>query len=166
MRYANHQEKTASGSNDYRNAAIKKRVPFMSNAMKKRFNLMLPLVVILAGAAAAFAIDVKPGTWGGRGIVFVVEKNSATIQLDCGSATISSRVRTGKDQKFTATGLYTRRAFGPVLRDALPRPQRARFEGQVTGKKMRLKVTLVDSGDVIGDFTLERGKQGQLTRCY
>ena len=135
-------------------------------AMKKPFNLLLLLVVILAGSAAAFAIDVKPGTWGGRGIVIVVGKNSATIELDCASAAISSRLRTGKGQKFTATGLLTRRAFGPIRLDALPKAQRARFVGEVTGKQMRLKITLVDSGEIVGSFILEHGKQGHLVRCY
>ena len=111
-------------------------------------------------------IDVKPGSWGGRGISLVVEKNSAAVDLDFGSATISSRLRTRKDGKFITVGLLTRSGPGPIRLDALPQPQPVRFEGKVTGKQMTLKITLVESGDVMGNYVLARGTQGRLVRMY
>ena len=112
------------------------------------------------------SLDVKRGIWGGRGISFVVEKNSSLIDLDCGKAAISSRLRARKDGKFSAIGIMTRSGPGPVMRDAPPRAQRVRFEGRVSGKQMTVKVTLADSGDLVGDYTLGRGAQSELTRCY
>ena len=112
------------------------------------------------------SLDVKRGIWGGRGISLVVEKNSYVIDLDCGKAAILTRLRIRKDGKFSAIGIMTRSGPGPVMRDAPPRAQRVRFEGRVSGKQMTIKVTLADSGDLVGDYTLERGAQSELTRCY
>lgn len=140
---------------------------FSSNELESvRMPLENQSVVLSKSMDQQNSLDVKKGIWGGRGIRFLVENSSAAIELDCGKATISSRVRTRKDGKFSAIGLMTRSGPGPVMRDAPPRTQRVRFEGKVTGKQMTVKVTLADSGDLVGDYILERGSQGELTRCY
>ena len=64
------------------------------------------------------------------------------------------------------TGLLTRNGPGPIRLDSLPRPQPVRFEGRVKGKQMNLKITLVDSGDLVGSYVLERGATGRLVKCY
>lgn len=110
--------------------------------------------------------DVKAGRWGGTGLLLSVEKRSATIEFECANATIASRLSTGKGGKFSATGTLTRRSFGPIRLDSMPQPQPARFEGKVTGIQMKLKVTLIETGELIGNYVLEHNKLGRMTRCY
>ena len=109
--------------------------------------------------------DVKPGNWGGPGISMVVEKSSATIEFDCADATISSRMKTDKSGKFTATGLLTRAGPGPIRLGVTPKAQQVRFEGKVTGKMMTMTVKFVESGEVIGKYSLEQDKPAKLRRC-
>ena len=110
--------------------------------------------------------DLKPGIWGGRGINIAVKTKSVSVDLDCGSVIISSRPKIGKDGKFVVTGLLTRSGPGPIRLDSLPQPQPVRIEGRVKGKQMNLKITLVDSGDLVGSYILERDATGRLVRCY
>ena len=109
--------------------------------------------------------DVKPGNWGGPGISMVVEKGSVSVEFDCASATISSRMKTARDGKFAVNGLITRDRPGPVRLDAMPKAEKVRFEGKVTGKQMTMTVKFVDSGEVIGKYTLEQDKPARLRRC-
>ena len=108
--------------------------------------------------------DVKPGNWGGQGIAMVVEKSSATIEFDCANATINSRMRI-KGGKFTVTGLLTRAGPGPVRLGFTPKAQEVLFEGKVTGKQMTMTVKFVESGEVIGKYSLEQDKPAKLRRC-
>ena len=149
----------------------------MKNAIAKRFFYLLLAAAIAVGFTPGLALadynigpqnsaDVKPGTWGGRGISLVVEKNSATIELDCAKVAISSRLRTGKGGRFAATGHLMRSGPGPIRLDSPPKPQPVRFAGRILRKQMTLKITLADSGEVVGTFALERDKQGELVRCF
>ncbi len=66
---------------------------------------------------------------------------------------------------FQADGFHTRESFGPVRLDNLPKPQPAHYEGKISGDTMTLVVTLTESKEKVGEFTLEHGKTGRLRKC-
>ncbi|MEQ1603229.1 MAG: hypothetical protein ABL999_00010 [Pyrinomonadaceae bacterium] len=113
----------------------------------------------------SLSIDIKPGTWGGQGIILTIGKGSSKIEMDCANATVSGPFRAKKGGKFRLTGSLTRQGFGPVLANALPKAQPAAFEGKVSGNRMTLKVVIVKTGEVYGTYDLEAGKPSEMTRC-
>ena len=110
-------------------------------------------------------IAIKPGTWGGTGLSFVVKKDAVEVEFDCATATIAHRLTADRTGKFTADGSLEREGPGPTRMDATPTKQKVRFTGAVHGKQMRLKVSFVDTGESIGSFTVELDKQPRLRKC-
>ncbi len=111
-------------------------------------------------------VAVKTGIWGGDGVIFEVKEKSVTIQYGCADGQIEQAFITDTAGNFTVNGYHTRQSGGPVLIDSQPSRQLARYEGKITGDKMRLKVTLTASKEVIGEFVLQRGNIPEITRCY
>ena len=109
--------------------------------------------------------DLKPGKWGGSGIVVTVEKKSTSMIFDCADAEIEGAFKTRKSGSFNLTGNFTQKGHGPIRLDDLPKSQSAKFTGKVTGKKMTLKITLTDTDEVIGEYTLERDKESKMHYC-
>ena len=108
---------------------------------------------------------VTPGNWGGSGIGVTIEKKAVKIQYDCAEGELRGPLKTDKAGNFKVEGLHTRHAFGPIRLNNLPKAEPALFEGKITGKVMKFKVTLIKTNEIVGEFTLERGKTGRLHRC-
>ena len=108
---------------------------------------------------------VAPGNWGGAGINLTVEKDGAKIEYDCAEAEIGEKLATDKRGNFNVEGSYLRHYPGAIRTKLLPKSQPAKFEGKISGETMMLKVTLTESGEEIGNYTLERGKTAKIHRC-
>lgn len=87
------------------------------------------------------------------------------INFDCADARIDRSFKTNKSGTFSLIGTFTQKGHGPIRINNLPKPQPAKFTGKVTGKKMTLKVTLTDTDEVVGEYTLERGKESKMHYC-
>lgn len=111
-------------------------------------------------------ISVPPGNWGATGINVAVEAASVRIEYDCADGEINQKFITDEKGNFSLSGFHTRLYPGAIRVDLLPKPQPARYQGKIAGETMRLKVTLTESGDVIGEFTLERDQTGRIRKCY
>lgn len=109
---------------------------------------------------------IAPSNWGGQSVSLTVERNSVKIEFDCAEAKIPQQLETDKKGNFSVNGTFTRHSPGPTRRDSPPQAEPARFEGKITGKSMKLKVTLVKTNEMLGEFSTERGKEPSLTRCY
>ena len=109
--------------------------------------------------------SVALGTWGGAHIRMTVTANGATIEYDCAQGEVASKLTLNAERKFSLTGSHMREGPGPI-RIGVTRPSRpARFDGQVNGDEMLLRVVLTDSNESIGDFILRRGSEGRLRKC-
>lgn len=111
------------------------------------------------------AVDIKPGRWGGRGVIFTVNSDSASIEFDCATATIPSPLRTKKDGSFEFFGSLFKQTFGPVSPNSIPKRQEARFTGQVNNDQMKLIVAILDPAEKFGEFSLKFGESPEMTRC-
>ena len=135
--------------------------------MKHRFGAT-PLLLLLLGASAtcraALTGPVSPGDWGGEHIGLVVTAGGATIEYDCASGTIDEAI-VATDGLFSAPGTHTRGHGGPIRQDEIPDKHPARYEGHVDGDTMILDVTLTDSGEKLGRYTLVRGRSAQVLKC-
>ncbi len=111
-------------------------------------------------------LAVPAGKWGAQGIILNVEEKGVTIEYECADGQIEQSLKMDVQGNFTVNGVHTRQRPGPIRADASQTRQPARYEGKILGDKMTLKVILTATQEVIGEFTLERGKTPLMTRCY
>jgi hypothetical protein len=136
--------------------------------MKHRFGVAPLLLLLLLGASAtcrgSLTGPVSRGDWGGEHIGLVVTTNGGTIEYDCASGTIDEEL-IARDGLFSASGTHIRGHGGPIRQDENPDKHPARYDGQINGETMTLDVTLTDSGEKLGRYTLVRGKPAQVFKC-
>ncbi len=114
------------------------------------------------------------GIWGATGIVLTVHESSVSIDLPCANANFTGRPKLNKKGEFDAAGRYNPEGPGALaIEPGKPEPsprkdarasQNARFHGKVTGKKLELTITLVESNEKLV-FSLEHGRAGRIFKC-
>ena len=135
--------------------------------MKHRFGTTPLLLLLIAASATCRGLLTGPvdhGDWGGQHIGLVVAANGATIEYDCASGTIDEPL-VATDGVFSAVGTHTRGHGGPIRQDEVPDKHPARYEGRIDGETMTLDVTLADSGEKLGRYTLVRGRPAHVLKC-
>ena len=105
------------------------------------------------------------GTWGAQGIAMEVTDNGAEIGYDCAHGSITEKIVLDGQGHFSARGRHVREHPGPTRIDEDQNGQPATYRGAVNGDTMNLTVTLTDSNETVGTFTLTRGRGGRLRRC-
>lgn len=108
---------------------------------------------------------VSSGTWGGSGIAVVIEPTSARIEYDCAHGEITESLTIDRNGYFDAKGIHVREMGGPIREDNPSKHEPARYTGRVSANTMTLKVTLTESGTVIGDYEVELGRNPRLHKC-
>lgn len=109
--------------------------------------------------------SVPLGTWGGEHIRIIVNADGASVEYDCAHGTLVGTLILNAENKFTITGSHMREGPGPIRIGITRKSRPARYEGKVTGDDMTLTVTLTDTDDEVGTFTLRRGSEGRLRKC-
>jgi len=108
--------------------------------------------------------DLK-GTWGAQGISMEVTDNGANLGYDCAHGSITEKIILDGQGHFSATGRHVRDHPGPLRSDEDQNGQRATYTGSVNGDTMNLTVTLSDSHETVGTYTLTHGRSGRIHRC-
>lgn len=104
------------------------------------------------------------GLWGGAHIRLEVNDRGAVVEYDCAHGSIDEQLTLDAEGRFEARGTYVRE--GGSIRVGIVRPVRpARYEGRVSGGQLNLTVTLTDTSQPAGSFTLTRGSEGRLRKC-
>ena len=67
--------------------------------------------------------------------------------------------------KLVVKGLYVREHPGPVREGEEGRGEPAVYSASLTGQTMTLTVTLSQTSETVGPFTLTHGKIGRLRKC-
>jgi len=106
-----------------------------------------------------------PGVWGGDHIRFEVTGAGASIEHDCAHATIEQPVALDSEGRFDSKATYVVERGGPIRRDRPPPVRPARYKGKVSGDTLTLNVTLTDTDEDAGSFTLTRGSEGRVMKC-
>jgi hypothetical protein len=109
---------------------------------------------------------VTPGVWGAAGVNLIIEDGGATIEYDCARAEITQKFSVNERGGFKLNGVYIRRNPGALRVKFQPQPQPAIFEGEISGNKMTLRVTLTETNKTLDQVVLERGKTARLHKCY
>lgn len=107
----------------------------------------------------------EKGGWGGEHIRLEVTDSGAEVEHDCAHGTIARPIVLDGDGRFDVKADFVVERGGPVRRDQPPTVRPARYAGRVEGDTMTLAVTLTDTGEDAGTFTLTRGSSGRLMKC-
>ncbi len=108
---------------------------------------------------------VPEGSWGGVHIGMEVTDKNTAIEFDCAHGTISEQLALDREGRFRAKGTYVREHGGPIREGETPVSHPAIYSGNVHSKAMTLTVTLTDSSENVGTFTLTQGSEGQVFKC-
>ena len=109
---------------------------------------------------------VPTGTWGGQGIALAVTDTGAHAELDCASGDIAAPLTVDGGGRFAADGVFIQERPGPVREGEEADRKPARYAGRVDGETMTLEVTLTESKQTVGTFTLRRGATPRVTKCH
>jgi hypothetical protein len=126
---------------------------------------ILLLIVGLSGCLSPEVPEVVSGEWGGEHLGLVVSDGGADLEYDCATGRITGAIRPDGSGRFSVIGLHFPGHGGP---DPIPDPHSARparYDGVVRGDKMTIVVTLTDTGDYLGTFTLIRGASPHVFKC-
>jgi hypothetical protein len=130
------------------------------------FSLIATLLLTGAGPCSKdLAGPITASEWGGEHIGLKISATGATLEYDCASGTIDQPIVATTDGNFVAQGTHTRGHGGPTRMDEIPDRHPARYDGWTDGETMRLSVTLTDTGDKLGSYTLVRGQTPRVFRC-
>jgi hypothetical protein len=105
------------------------------------------------------------GTWGGEHVRIKFRGQEADVEFDCAHGTITDPPNTDSASHFDLRGRYVREGPGPVRLNKPPVSQPARYSGSIKGNQISLSVTLTNTSQEIGTFTLTRGSQGLIRKC-
>jgi len=106
------------------------------------------------------------GGWGGKHVRMEVTDDGALLEFDCAKGSIKGPVTLDAGGRFSAKGQFAREGFGPRVEGEAPKRVPALYVGEVNGESMTLTVTLAETGDEVGTYTLTRGSNGRLWRCH
>lgn len=107
----------------------------------------------------------QAGMWGWQHIMLEVAEGRAELTFDCAHGTIDQPLDFDAAGRFDLRGTFVREHGGPVRSDETPPKLQARYAGRVEGKSMTLTVTLPDTKETVGTFSLTHGEQPDLTKC-
>jgi hypothetical protein len=104
------------------------------------------------------------GTWGADHVRLEVGADNAEIEFDCAHGKLYGPLTLDDEGRFDLNGAVIREG-GPTRIDVKRKSHPARFVGRIVGNQMTLNVTLTDSSQTLGEFTLRLGSEGRLWKC-
>ena len=105
------------------------------------------------------------GTWGGKRIGMEITAHGTVIEFDCAHAAINESFVADRNGRFDLKGTYEAERPGPQRAGASSNERPSRYTGSVNGKSMTLTITLTDTNETIGTFTLTHGVATQIVKC-
>lgn len=123
------------------------------------------LLLGLAGCVGPEIPTVLTGEWGGVHLGLVATGAGAELEYDCASGRIGVAVRPDGSGRFSVAGSHFPGHGGPIRFGEILVERPARFDGNVRGDTMTLTVTLTDTNEALGTFTLVRGASPHVFKC-
>ena len=109
--------------------------------------------------------EVPNGLWGGLHISMEVTDKGAQLNYDCAHGSITEKIVPDQTGRFLVKGFHVREHAGPNRQDEDPKGIPSNYEGTLSGQTMKLAVTLSESNETVGTFTLTRGQIGKVRKC-
>ena len=128
-------------------------------------------VFVLAGACASAPVTarndrrVSTGDWGGEHIQMTVTASGAHLEFDCASGDIATPLVVDETGQLTIEGVYIPERPGAVRIGDEPDRKAVRYSGRLAEKTLVLDVTLIESKDTIGHFTMTLDLAARVRKC-
>jgi hypothetical protein len=119
----------------------------------------------LVAPRPATGIRIALGPWGGEHVSLLVTETGGSLEYDCAHGRITEPLVADSSGRFDLSGTHTREHGGPIREGEKANSQPARYVGSTDGRTMSLTVTLRDSNQDVGTFTLTRGETGRIVKC-
>lgn len=135
---------------------------------RKALLVIISLVLLIVSFAAARPRKMQrtvSGMWGGEHISIEISGRSASVEYDCARGTMNGPLNIDSKGHFRWRGYHIREHGGPVRIDEKPNGQPAIYDGWIRGNIMTLTITLANSNESLGTFTLTRGDPGRVRKC-
>jgi hypothetical protein len=107
----------------------------------------------------------QAGIWGGEHVKLEVRESGAHVEFNCANGDIPQPLTTTDDGRLDVEGVFVRERPGPIRVGEEPVKLRARYSGKLTKDSLTFDVTLVDSNENAGRFTVVRGEPAVLPKC-
>jgi hypothetical protein len=124
-------------------------------------SVLLAITACLEANAPALVV----GDWGGEHLGLRASSSGASLEYDCAAGKIAEPIRPDAAGRFSVTGEHYPGHGGPVRIDEEQVRRPARYDGLVRGDVMTLAVTLTDSSELLGTFTLVYGRSPYVLKC-
>lgn len=122
-------------------------------------------VALLGGCLEANVPEVITGDWGGQHLGMVASAAGAELEYDCAEGRILQPMRPDGAGRFSVLGEHFPGHGGPIRIDEEQVRRPARYDGTVRGNTMTLLVTLTDTNERLGSFTLIQGRTPFVLKC-
>lgn len=128
--------------------------------------------MVVAGAALAALACVTSetpgplvGDWGGEHLGLVATLQGADLEYDCATGHMTGPLTPDSDGRFSVTGLHFPGHGGPIREDEQTVSRPARYDGELHGFRLKLRVTLTDTNELLGSFDLIQGASPHVFKC-
>jgi hypothetical protein len=105
------------------------------------------------------------GSWGGDHVRATIGEASSILVYDCAHGTIDQPFTVDTAGRFTLMGTHVIDSPGPVHEGDVPVLHPALYTGSTDGKVLTFTVTLTDSNQSFGPFTLALNAPGRVFPC-
>lgn len=128
-------------------------------------------MVVAAGALAVLACATAEssgplvGDWGGEHLGLVATVQGADLEYDCATGHMNGPLAPGDDGRFSVTGVHHPGHGGPIRQDEETVSLPARYDGELHGFRLKLRVTLTDTNELLGSFDLIQGASPHVFKC-
>jgi hypothetical protein len=92
-------------------------------------------------------------------------QTGGSLEYDCAHGKIGQPFVADSAGRFDLAGTHTREHGGPIREGEEADTHPARYTGTTDSRTMTLTVTLTDSNEKVGTFTLTRGQAGRIVKC-
>lgn len=131
----------------------------------KNLTRLALLCGMFAVQAHALSSDLT-GSWGGEHIRLDIAEAGAKVEFDCAFGTIDEPLVPDEKGAFVVLGTHAYESGGGRQPGELAlKGSPASYRGWTDGSEMRLTVTLIDTGRVVGTFSLRQGRPPVLEKC-
>jgi hypothetical protein len=126
---------------------------------------MILAASLLNAAVAAAPRKAALGAWGGEHVRLEVTRHGARLEFDCAHGSTDKPIALDGEGRFDVKGVFVREHHGPIRVGREPKSQPASYSGKVQGKNMTLWVTLTDSNEPVGTYSLTHGQEARVRKC-
>ena len=139
---------------------------FLTGALQRYSGLMnylMPLLLLAAVLSSSEKNRVAAGDWAGGRARLTVQKDGASLELDCAHGSLEA-MTLGEGGRFDVAGRFVREHGGPIRQDETEEALPARYQGSVQGQTMSLKI-VIEGAEAVGPLELTLGGKARLMKC-